>query len=311
MWVMNEINDLITSWTARHNGLIARWQAYGLGITKQQFDHRVQTGMLIRVFHDVYRLCGAPFTRDMRWHAAVLAGGDGALLSHQAASVKHHYEIRCTRPVVTTPHARHPEIAGVTWHRTRRHQDMTIVDGIPMTSKARTMLDNAAVLSYELFEPLLQHAVTSGTLPIEQMLAIVDRRGGRGVPGITKTRAALAGGLVDEKIEKALELHIARIVDAASVPRPTRQHPVIGANGKQYFLDNFWADGMIAVEGDGRRWHGDPEQARQTRERARAIVATGIELYVYGWSEATETPGAVRAEIERAVLGRLRMPRAC
>jgi hypothetical protein len=308
---MTGVDDLIASFTASQHGLVARWQAYGVGISKQQFDHRARAGgPLIRVFHDVYRLRGVPFTRELRWLAAVLAGGDGAVLSHQAASVLHHFEIRRVRPVVTTPHARHPEVPGVTWHRTRRHNDVIVVNKIPVTTKARTMLDNAAVLPYDVFEPLLQHAVTSGRLRIEEMLAIADRRGGRGVPGLTATRAALEGGLVDEKIERQLELLIARIVDRANVPTPTRQHPVIGANGKPYLLDNFWASAMVAVEGDGRRWHGNPTQAKKTRERARAITATGIDLYVYGWSEATETPDKVRAEVESVVLGRLRMPRA-
>lgn len=307
---MTGIDDLIASFTARQHGLIARWQALGVGITARQLKHRVERGQLIPVHPGVYRLRGTPFTRELRWLAAVLAGGDGAVLSHQAASVLHRYEIQRVRPVVTTPHARHPEIDGVTWHRTRRHHDVTVINKIPVTTRARTMLDNAAVLPYQVFEPLLQHAVTSGRLRVEEMLAIIDRRGGRGVAGITAIRAALEGGLVDEKIEQRLELLIARIVDQANVPRPSRQHPVVGANGKQYFLDNFWADAMVAVEGDGRRWHGDPEQARRTRIRARAITATGIDLYVYGWSEATETPNALRAEVESVVLGRLRDRRA-
>ena len=47
-----------------------------------------------------------------------------------------------------------------------------------------------------------------------------------------------------------------------------------------------------------------------TRARARAITAVGVELFVYGWAECTETPLTVRAEVETVVLGRLRMPRA-
>lgn len=233
------IDDLIASFTARQHGLIARWQALGVGITARQLKHRIERGQLIPVHPGVYRLRGTPFTQELRWLAAVLAGGDGALLSHQAASVLHGYDIKRIRPVVTTFHARHPEIADITWHRTRRHNDITVVNKIPVTTKARTMLDNAAVLPYEVFEPLLQNAVTSGRLQVEQMLAILDRRGGRGVPGITATRTALEGGLVDEKIEKQLELIIARIVDRARVPSPLRQHPVTGADGKHYVLDNF------------------------------------------------------------------------
>lgn len=307
---MTAIDLLIATLTERQHGLIARWQALGLGITARQINDRVQRGLLVPVHPGVYRLRGVPFTRELRWLAAVLAGGDGATLSHQAAAALHQFDIRRVRPVVTTPHARHPEIAGVTWHRTRRHNDIIVVDKIPVTTKARTMLDCAAVLPFDRFEELLQNAVVAGLVPIERMLAIVDRRGGRGVEGTVATRRALEGGLVDEKIERKLELILARIIDGARVPKPVRQHPVIGADGKQYYLDNAWPDLAVAVEGEGRRWHGNATQAAKTRDRARAITATGIDLYPYGWSEAVETPLVVRAQIEEVVLGRIRDRRA-
>jgi hypothetical protein len=299
------IDGLIASFTERQHGLIARWQAREVGISERQIKYHVAAGKLVPVHPGVYRLLGVPYTQELRWLAAVLAGGDGAWLSHQAASVVHGYDITRVRPVVSTPHARHPEIAGITWHRTRRHADVVVVNKIPVTTRARTMLDNAAVMPYEVFEPLLQNAVSSGRLQVEQMLAILDRCGGRGVAGTVATRCALEGGLVDEKIEHRLELILARIIERSAVPAPVRQHPVVGADGKHYVLDNFWPSAMVAVEGDGRRWHGNATQARATRTRARAIVATGIELYVYGWSEATETPDAVREEVERVVLGRI------
>jgi hypothetical protein len=119
-------------------------------------------------------------------------------------------------------------------------------------------------------------------------------------------RRALEGGLVDERIERKLELVLATIIEAARVPRPIRQHPVIGADGKTYFLDNAWVAERIAVEGDGRRWHGSAVQAAKTRARARAITATGFDLYTYGWSEAVDMPLATQHEIEEIVLGRIR-----
>lgn len=302
---MYMIDQLVASFTTRQYGLIARWQARSVGISDAALDKRVQRGSLVLVHPGVYRHPAVPFSRELRWLAAVLAGGEGAVASHQAAGVMHHFEIVRVKPVVSTSHARHPEIDGVTWHRTRRHHDIVVVKNIPCTTRARTMLDLAAVLPYETFETLLQNTINSGRLQVEEMLAILDRRGGRGVTGTVATRLALEGGLVDEKIERRLELLIARIIDSANVPAPTRQHPVIGADGKRYVLDSFWPDAMVAVEGDGRRWHGNAEQARKTRERARAITATGIDLYVYGWSEATETPLALRDEVERVVLGRI------
>lgn len=309
---MSGVDDLIASFTYRQHALVARWQLRGVGITKRQVDDRVERAALIPFFDGVYRLRGAPVTQSMRWLAAVLAGGDGAFLSHEAAGVLQGYEIRRVRPVVTTPHHRHPELGGITWHRSRRHSrhDIVIVDRIPVASRARTALDLAAVLPFTRLEELVQNAVTSGLLPIESLLTILDRRGGRGVDGTVALRRVLEGGLVDERIEKKLELLIAAIIDGAPIPRPFRQYELTCADGRVVRLDNAWAELRVAVEGDGRRWHGNARQAELTRERSRSIVRTGWEHYVYGWSEATESPLEVRAEVTDVVLARLHRPAA-
>ena len=309
---MNGVDDLIASFTARQHGLVARWQASGVGITKRQFDTRVLRGVVVRVFRDVYRLRGVPYTQELRWLAGVLAGGEGAALSHRAAGDLLHYDIRRSKPEVTTPHRRHPEIEGVTFHRTRRHDpiDLMVVNHIPVTTKARTMLDLAGVLPYETFLALLQDAVARGVVNVEPLMAIVDRRGGHGVEGTVALRTGLDDGLVDERIESKLELIIAAIVDAARVPTPVRQYPLTCDDGREVRLDNAWVDLKITVEGDRRRWHGSAKQARASRARSRSIVASGWQHYVYGWAEATETPLLVRAEVEEIVLGPLGYRRA-
>jgi hypothetical protein len=302
---MSGIDDLIARFTARQHGLLARWQALGVGISPDALDQRLRRGQLLVVHPGVYRHPAVPFTQQLRWLAAVLAGGEGAALSHQAAAALHGFEIHRVRPVVSTPHRRHPDIAGVTFHRTRRHNDVIVVNKIPVTTKPKTLLDNAAVLPYHVFDELLQTTVASGLVTVESMLAILDRRGGRGVPGITATRTALASGLVDENIQKKLELLVARIIDTCRVPPPVRQHRLVCFDGREVVLDNAWPDRKIAVEAVGLRWHGTSTTARKTRERARSITSSDWALYDYGWYEATETIDEMRAEIERIVLGPL------
>jgi hypothetical protein len=160
------------------------------------------------------------------------------------------------------------------------------------------MLDCAGVLPFGVFEAMLQNAVTSGLVKLDAMFAVLDHRGGRGVEGTVATRTALAGGLVDEKIQKRLELIVARIVASARVPAPVRQHELICDDGRRVFLDNAWLDRKVAVEAEGLPWHGNATQARKTRERARSITSSGWDHYAYGWYEATETPDVLRREVE-------------
>lgn len=292
------IDDLIADFTAKQYGLIARWQALGVGLTDKHLERRVQSGMLVVVLPGVYRLRGVPFTQELRWLAAVLAAGPEAWLSHRAGAAFHDFDIRFAKPEITIAHQRECRLDGVVAHRTRRRHDVITVRGIPVTTKARTMLDCAAVLPYDVFEELLQNAVTGGLLKVEAMYAILDRRGGRGVTGVTNARLALSGDLVDEKIQRKLELLLARIIAKAHVPKPVRQYELLCADGRRVFLDNAWPDRKIAVEAVGMRWHGNATQARKTRERSRSITGSGWDQYEYGWSEATETPDTIRADVE-------------
>lgn len=295
---MNGIDAIIAGFTAKQFGLIARWQAISAGITDWHLRVRVDNGTLLQVHDGVYRLRGVPYTQELRWLAAVLAAGPESWLSHRAGAAFHGYAIRFPRPEITIAHGRECELDGVIAHRTRRRHDVITVRGIPVTTKARTMLDCAAVLTYDAFEELLQNAVTGGLLKVEAMYAILDRRGGRGVAGVTNTRLALSGDLVDEKIQRKLELLLARIISKANVPKPERQYRLVCSDGREVFLDNAWADRRIAVEAVGMRWHGNATQARKTRERSRSITGSGWDHYEYGWHEAVEAPDELQRELE-------------
>jgi hypothetical protein len=295
---MSGIDDLIASFTTKQFGLIARWQAHSVGIADRHLERRIGNGTLVIVLPGVYRLRGVQFTQELRWLSAVLAAGPDAWLSHRAGAAYHGFDIRFPKPEITIAHQRECHLDGVIDHRTRRRHDVIVVRGMPVTTKARTILDCASVLPYDVFEELLQNAVTSGLLKLEEMYAILDHRGGRGVPGVTNTRLALSGDLVDEKIQRRLELLIARIVASARVPKPERQHRFVCDDGREVFLDNAWPDRKIAVEGNGLRWHGNATQARKTAARRRSITRSGWAHYEYGWWDATDGRHEMTAELE-------------
>lgn len=291
-------DDLIAGFTAKQYGLIARWQALGVGITDRLLQNRIENGALIHVHDGVYRLRGVPFTQELRWLAAVLAGGPEAWLSHRAGAAFHGYEVRFPKPEITIAHERECEIDGVTAHRTRRRHDVITVRGIPVTTKARTALDCAAVMTPSAFREMLEHAVTDGIVTVEALLAVLQHRGGRGVDGTVMMRDTLASGFVDARIQKRLELLVARIIDSCRVPKPVRQHRLVCDDGREVFLDNAWPDRKLAIEAIGLRWHGDRKQFVKTRLRARSIRSSGWDLDEYGWYEATEAVDEMRRTIE-------------
>jgi len=224
-------------------------------------------------------------------------------LTHRAGAANHGFSVRRVRPEITIPHTQKLLLRDGDLHRTRRPLELVTVNGIPTTTRPRTILDCAAVMPFPVFEPMVQDAVVRKLVKIEALLAVVDRRGGRGVEGTTGLRLALENDLVDEKLESKLELIVARVLRSARIPRPERQYPLVCIDGREVRIDFAIVDRRIAVEANGARWHGNATQARKTRARARSITATGWHVYEYGWYEATETPDDLRAEVESAYWG--------
>jgi hypothetical protein len=300
---MNGHDEAIAAITSTHLGLLALWLTRAAGIPDWVIEQRVRSGVLIRCEPGVYRLRGVPYTRALRWLAAVLAGGPGTGLSHRAGAANHGFAVRRIRPETTIPHRQKLQLRDGDLHRTRRPLELVTVNGIPTTTRPRTMLDCAAVMPFTRFEQMLQDAVARKLVKVESLLAIVDRRGGRGVDGTTALRLALENDLVDEKLESKLELKVAAILNRARIPRPERQYPLTCADGREVRIDFAIVERRIAIEANGARWHSSAARVRADRARMRSITSTGWSAYEYGWYEASETPDDLRDEVERAYWG--------
>ncbi len=56
------------------------------GLVRDPIEHRVAQGRLHLVMRGVYAVGWPELTQKRRWMAAILAGGDGAALSHRSAA---------------------------------------------------------------------------------------------------------------------------------------------------------------------------------------------------------------------------------
>src|SRR6266480_1049176 len=70
---------------ARPRTVVAVAQLYSLGLSDRQLRRRVAAGWLHRLHRGVCAVGHRNITREGWWMAAVLACGEGAVLSHQAA----------------------------------------------------------------------------------------------------------------------------------------------------------------------------------------------------------------------------------
>ncbi|HET7508866.1 MAG TPA: type IV toxin-antitoxin system AbiEi family antitoxin domain-containing protein, partial [Solirubrobacterales bacterium] len=71
---------------ARQHGVVTLRQLEGVGLSRRAAVGRAQRGQLHRLHRGVYAVGHRAPTHRSRWMAAVLACGEGAVLSHHSAA---------------------------------------------------------------------------------------------------------------------------------------------------------------------------------------------------------------------------------
>src|SRR5262249_28037317 len=77
---------LVAERARRQHGLVSRRQLERLGFEESAINRRLRLGRLHRIHAGVFAVGHPLISRRGRWMAAVLALGDGAVLSHRSAA---------------------------------------------------------------------------------------------------------------------------------------------------------------------------------------------------------------------------------
>jgi very-short-patch-repair endonuclease len=204
--------------------------------------------------------------------AAVLACGDGALLSHGSAAWLWGLSTRYLRVVEVTGTAPRRHQSGIRVHSavTLREQDRVAVDRIPVTSVPRTLLDIAAFHRYQP-APALERAKRLGLLDLIEIDDLLRRS--RGQRGVRRLRNALEDFRDPAFTRSGVERDFLRLVRDAGLPRPSTNLFVEG-----HELDAYWADLRFAVELDTYDYHGDRKAFEDDRLRQEDLKLSGIEM---------------------------------
>src|SRR5215217_2056125 len=245
---MRGLDGTVASIAGDQHGNATRRQLVAAGISERVIDERLSKGSLIRVYPGVYRVGHAAPNMEADYMAAVLACGEGAVLSGRAAARLLRL-IRASvypEPEVTTPKGR--RIAGITTHRQRTGlaRDRMIWKGIPVTKPARTLVDLAdAVSAAGLARAVHQAAVLHQTEPAH-VEDVLQRR--PNAKGAATLRKVLWGE--DERILSKLEKAFIRLLKANDLPLPETNRR---AGGR--FVDCRWPAHRLTVELDSYRYH--------------------------------------------------------
>ena len=274
------------------HGLVTHRRMLDGGITPTEIRTRLRKGLLIREYPGVCRVGHRAPSVESRYLAAVLACGDGALLSGLAAA---HLLglVRGSTPVpeVTAPTNR--RVKGVRTRRSRRTNPAGFVHrGVPVTTPAQTLVDIAGVLeegalARACHEAGVRYRTTPGD--VEQILA-----GRPNIKGAAKLRRILLG---DTRVTLSkLESGFLGRLRSADLPFPETNRV---AGGRR--VDCRWPDFHLTVELDSYRYHSSRYAWEQDRLREREARARGDEFRRYTWNDVFESPELMLAEL-RALL---------
>ncbi|MGH2670262.1 MAG: type IV toxin-antitoxin system AbiEi family antitoxin domain-containing protein, partial [bacterium] len=179
----------VASLAAAQYGAFSRRQAAELGATKNAIRHRIDVGRWEHAAPPhVFRLAGAPTTWRQVLMVACLAWGVGAVISHRtAAALWGLAGFAPGRVELTVPRRRERKAPGVVHRNALSAPDVTILDGIPVTTPARTLIDVASAATREAMEEAVDDALRRGLVSIPRLRWRLDDLG-RGRPGVGTMR---------------------------------------------------------------------------------------------------------------------------
>lgn len=286
---------------ATQHGLVDRSQAMAVGVTDHEIRRRLVSGRVQQRHPGVYYLdCVAP-----TWKTEVLAGvfaaGPGALASHRTAAVLWDFDAVYGRMIEVTVHWNgEPEPEGVILHRTRRPNPGVVLEGIPITSPERTLMQIAAFLPERTLHKAARSVVRKGLSTVEKLDESIGTYGGRGVAG-TRAMRRVVRWVADDRSGSVPEIDLRHIVMDAPVPNPIQQLRVELPGTENAYPDFAWEDRMRIVEVDGFEAHGTPEQLEHDLWRQNQLMELGWEIRRFTPSQIRDRPEEVRAQIVRFV----------
>jgi hypothetical protein len=220
-------------------GHVTHSQLLASGLGPRVIARWIELGRL-RVRHrGVYALGHAaepPFAKEV---AALLACGDGAVLSHRSAALVWELAVipAGTGVEVTVAGAQRRSRPGLRVHRTTQldPQDISRRHGLAVTLPARTLLDNTPSLSQRELERALDDAIARSLVSTATVLAMLARVPGRAGGGRLRALAGedRPGWLTRSEAEEAF----LDLVRRARLARPLTNVRLAG-----YEVDFLWRE---------------------------------------------------------------------
>ena len=287
----SSLDAAVAALAARQHGVICHAQLVELGLGTAAIHRRVLNHRLQRLHRGVYAVGHPGLTLRGHELAAVFACGPEAVLSHRSAARLWGLLRSGTGGIeVTAPRTREAR-AGLTVHTTRclTAPDRGVVEAIPVTSVARTIVDLAELLGDAWLGRAIHEAEVRRLFDLRAVEEALGRVPGR--RGANRLRRVLAGYRPeDHDVASEAERRFLSLCRVGGLPAP---RPALIA-GRQ--VDFYWPRARLAVEVDGAAYHHTRRAFHEDRSRDRSLATLGIQVLRVTWTDL-QRPAAVAREI--------------
>jgi hypothetical protein len=246
--------------------VVGRAQLLEVGWSAEEIEWRIQAGRLHRVHAAAYAVGHQNLSRHGRWMAAVLASGPEAVLSHWSAAALWMIRPNSRTVIDVTDPAKSRTWNGISRHHKALPADeVTVEEGIPVTTVPRTIFDLAATEDSEVIGGLvkeMEFRELRDSLSLWDLVGRYPRR-----RGVARVRLALER-LKDEpagRKRSLLEDRFAPFLRRHRLPLP-RFNDSIFLGPKRYEVDCHWPGTNEIVELDG--WQGHKTRTAFREDRA-------------------------------------------
>jgi very-short-patch-repair endonuclease len=282
----------IAGLATRQHGVVTSGQLIAIGISTSAITDRVNAGRLHRLHRGVYAVGHRRLSEKGKWMAAVLASGEGAVLSHLSAAELWGIRRRSRRlsggagsggadPV----HVSVPGTAGkrrrdgIVLHRTSTltAADCTLRDGIRVTKPARTLADIHPLLSQAQFNAAVREAEFL-KLPIGNLFGGTSRHRGSAAE---RTRSVLEGKFL------------------ALLRRHRLPQPAVNVQVDRFVVDFLWQGQRLIVELDGWQSHRTRSAFEDDRARDARLKVLGYDVLRFTWRHVEDNSAAVARTIRQ------------
>lgn len=225
------------------------------------------------VYRNVYVAKQIELTPAIRARAAWLwSGGDGVLVGLSAAALLRTKWLDVTHPAELVRANRHCPAGIVIRSYQLAGSETCVVDGMCITTPARTAFDLGRMLPQDRSIPILDALLNATDVKIADIVSIMDRT--QGARGMRRLRSTLK--LVDGGAESPQESRVRTLLVRTGIPAPETQIEFVDDFGEvRIRVDMGWREWKVAVEYDGVQHWSDRCQRSWDIDRIALLEAAG------------------------------------